>query len=102
MSFGNGSEGFFKRVPEVFVEFGSGCMADGAYALKARLVTALIDSAPFCDGGLDAGSIGAVNYFGSTVNMAERQESTRADLSINAKIVDEYNDSGVLHPLRLR
>ena len=88
-------------MPEVFVEFGSGCMAVGAYALKARLVAALIDSAPFCDGGLDAGGIGAVDNFGSTVDVAVGEEAARADLSVNAKIVDGNNDPGMLNPLRL-
>ena len=88
-------------MPEVFVEFGSGCMAVGADALKARVVTALIDSTPFCDGGLDAGGIGTVNYFGTSVNMAIRKEAAGADLSINAQIADGYNDSGMLNPLRL-
>ena len=87
---------------EVFDKFGSGCVTIGTYALKARVVTALINSAPFCDGGLDASAVGAVNNFGSSVDMAVGQEATRADLSINAKIVDGYNDSGVLYPLRLR
>ena len=89
-------------MPEVFVEFGSGCMTIGTYALKARVVTALINSAPFCDGGLDASGVGAVKNFGSPVDMAVGEEATRADLSISAEIVDGYNDSGVLHPLRLR
>ena len=89
-------------MPEVLVEFGSDCMAIGTYALKARVVAALINSAPFCDGGLDAGGVGAINNLGSSVDMAVGQEATRADLSINAKIVDGDNDSKVLNPLRLR
>ena len=87
-------------MPEVFVKPGSGCMTVGADALKTRVIAALIDSAPFSDGGLDAGGIGTVNYFGSSVNMAIRKEAARADLSINAETVDGYNDSRVLNPLR--
>ena len=101
ISFRDGNKGFFERVPKVFVEPGSGCMTVGADALKTSVIAALIDSSPFCDGGLDTGSIGAVNYLGSQVNMAIRKEAARADLSINAETVDGYNDSGVLNPLWL-
>ncbi len=59
-------------MPEVFVESGPGRMTVGADALKARVVTALIDGTPFCVGGLDAGSVGAENDFGSPVNVTVR------------------------------
>ena len=101
IGFGDGSKGFFEGVPEVFVKPGSGCMTVGADALKARVVTALIDGTPFCDGGLDAGGIGAVDNFGSAVDVAVGEEAARADLSINAETDDGYKDSGVLNPLRL-
>ncbi len=77
-------------------------MTVGADALKARVVTALMDGAPFCDGGLDASGVGAVKNFGSPVDVTVGKEAARADLSVSAEIVDRNNDSGVLHPLRLR
>ena len=72
ISFRDGNKGFFERVPKVFVEPGSGCVTVGADALKASVVTALIDSASFCDGGLNASGIGAEYDFGSSVNMTIR------------------------------
>ena len=57
-------------MPEVLVEFRSGNMRIGAYALKARVIAALVNSAPFRDSGLDAGGVGAVKNFGSPVDMA--------------------------------
>ena len=45
-------------------------MAVGANALKAGVIAALINSAPFGDGGLDARGVGAENDFGSAINVA--------------------------------
>ena len=72
IGFGDGSKGFFERVPEVFVKPGSGCMTVGADALKTSVIAALIDSASFCDGGLETGGIGADNDFGSSVDVTIR------------------------------
>ena len=59
-------------MPKVFVKPGSGCVTVGADALKAGVIAALIDSASFCDGGLETGGIGAGNDFGSSVDMTIR------------------------------
>ena len=45
-------------------------MAVGANALKAGVIAALINSAPFGDGGLDARGVGAEDDFGSAINVA--------------------------------
>ena len=45
-------------------------MTVGANALKAGVVTALVDSAPFGDGGLDACGVGAEDDFGPAINVA--------------------------------
>ena len=57
-------------MPEVLVEFRSGSVTTGANALKARVVTALVNCAPFCDSGLDASGVGAIKNFGSPVDVA--------------------------------
>ena len=57
-------------MPEVLVEFRSGSVTTGANALKARVVTALVNSAPLCDCGLDASGVGAIKNFGSPVDVA--------------------------------
>ena len=72
ISFRDGNKGFFERVPKVFVEPGSGCVTVGADALKTSVIAALIDSASFCNGGLETGGIGAENDFGSPVDMTIR------------------------------
>ena len=76
-------------------------MTVGADALEAGFVTALIDSSSFCDGGLDTGGIGAKDDFRSSINMAIGEEAARANLSVDAEIVDRNYDSRVLHPLWL-
>ena len=76
-------------------------MAMGANALKTGVIAALIDSAPFGDGGLNARGIGAENNFRSAVNMTVGYEATGADLSLSAETVDGYNDTRVLNPLWL-
>ena len=45
-------------------------MTVGANALKTGVVAALIDSAPFGDGGLDACGVGANDDFGPAINVA--------------------------------
>ena len=45
-------------------------MTVGANSLKAGVVSALVNSAPFGDGGLDACGVGAEDNFGSAVNVA--------------------------------
>ena len=68
--FENWNEGLFKREPNVSVKSGSGVVTVGANALKAGVVSALVNSAPFGDGGLDACGVGAEDNFGSAVNVA--------------------------------
>ena len=70
VGFGDWNEGFFEREPYISVQLGSGVVTVGAYALKASVVPALINSAPFGDGGLDACGVGAEDNFGSAVNVA--------------------------------
>ena len=72
IGFGDGSKGFFERMPKVFVELGPGCVTVGANALKTSVIAALIDGAPFCDGGLDTGGVGAENDFGALVDVTVR------------------------------
>ena len=76
-------------------------MAMGANALKTGVIAALIDSAPFGDGGLNARGIGTESDFRSAVNMTVGYEATGAELSLSAETVDGYNDTRVLDPLWL-
>ena len=69
---GNGDKCFFERVPKVLVKSRSGCVTVGTDALKASVISALINSASFCYRSLEAGGIGAENDFGSSVNMTIR------------------------------
>ena len=72
VSFRNGNKSFFDRVPNVSVKSRSGCVTVGTDALKASVVSALINSASFCYDGLETGGIGAKNDFRSSVNMTIR------------------------------
>ena len=76
-------------------------MAVGANALKTGIVMALIDSAPFGDGGLDARGVGAEDDFGSAINVAVGNEAAWAELSFIAETVDRDNNARVLDPLWL-
>ena len=76
-------------------------MAIGANALKTGVIAALINSAPFGDGGLNARGIGTENDFRSAVNVTVGYEATGAELSLSAETVDRYNDTRVLDPLWL-
>ena len=67
---GDWNKGFCERKPNVLVESGSCVMAVGANALKTGIIAALINSASFGDGGLDARRVGAENDFGSAINVA--------------------------------
>ena len=69
IGFWNGNECFFERVPKVLVKSWSGCMTVGANTLKTSVISALIDGAPFCYGGLKTGGVGAENDLGSSVHM---------------------------------
>ena len=64
------NESFFEREPYILVQFGSCVMTIGAYALKAGVIPALIYSAPFGNGGLNACGIGAEYGLGSAINVA--------------------------------
>ena len=70
VGFGNWNEFLFEGEPYISVKSGSGVVTVGAYALKASVVPALINSAPFGDGGLDACGVGAEDDFGPAVNVA--------------------------------
>ena len=76
-------------------------MAVGANALKTGVIAALIDSAPFGDGGLNARGIGTENDLRSAVDMTVGYEATGAKLSLSAETVDGDNDTRVLDPLWL-
>ena len=69
VGFGNWNEVLFEGEPYVSVKSGSGVVTVGAYALKASVVPALINSAPFGDGGLDACGDGAEHGFRSAINV---------------------------------
>ena len=64
------NESFFEREPYIPVQSGSCVMTIGAYALEAGVIPALIYSAPFGDGGLDACGVGAEDDFGPAINVA--------------------------------
>ena len=66
---GDRNESFFECMPNVLVKFGSGCVTAGADTLKASVVAALINGAPFCYSGLKTGGIGAEDDFRPSVNM---------------------------------
>ena len=68
-SFGNGGESFFVGGPDVFVEPRSGCVTCSANALEAGVVSTLIYSATLRDCVLQAGSVGAENDFGPSINV---------------------------------
>ena len=97
----DGNKSFFQGKPHVSVKSGSCSVAVGANALKTGVIAALIDSAPFGDGGLNARGIGTENDFRSAVNVTVGYEATGAELSLSAETVDGYHDTRVLNPLWL-
>ena len=99
--FGNWYEVLFVGGPNVFVKTGPAGMTGGTDALKAGLISALVNCAPLGNGALKARGIGAKDDLGTPVDVAEGEKSARAKLSIKAQAVDGYNDTGVLKPLRL-
>ena len=64
--------------PDVPVESGPRCVAGGTNALKAGVVSALVNCSALGDGTLEASGIGAENDFGSSVDMAVGEQSTWA------------------------
>ena len=68
-SFGDGGEGFFVDGPYVFVESGSRSVASGADALEASFVPTLVHSPSLRYGVLEAGGVGAKDYFCSSIDV---------------------------------
>ena len=67
--FGYGGKSFFVGGPDVFVKSRSGCVTCSANALEAGVVSTLIYSATLRDCVLQAGSVGAENDFGPSIDV---------------------------------
>ena len=67
--FGYGGKSFFVGGPDVFVKSRSGCVTCSTNALEAGVVSTLIYSATLGDRVLQAGSVGAENDFGPSINV---------------------------------
>ena len=94
-------EQLFESIPRVLFQPWSRGVACGTNTVETRFVSTLVDSFAFGDGGLGARGIGAKDHFGPSINVTIRQETTRANLSVNTEIGNGYNGAGTLSPLRL-